>query len=58
MYIMNGVTLPPPWIRNLPWSALIASTFALAGSGSIDVVLTAFIVAVALQFMARVVDRS
>ena len=54
---MNGVTLPPPWIRNLPWSALIASTFALAGSGSIDVVLTALIVSVLLQFRAIRLDR-
>ena len=31
MYIMNGFTPPPHWIRNLPWYALTATTFALAG---------------------------
>ena len=49
--------IPPHWIRNLRGYGLIATTFALAGSWSIDVVLTALIVAVTLQFLAIVVDR-
>jgi len=50
--------IPPPWIRNLRWYSLMATTFALAWSWawSIDVILTALIVAVALQFLAIVLD--
>ena len=54
MYIMK---IPAPWIRNLRWYSLIATTFALAGSGSIDRVLHSLRVAVLLQFIAIILDR-
>jgi hypothetical protein len=57
MYIMK---IPPLWIRNLRWYSLMSTTFALAWAWawSIDVVLTALIVAVGLQWLALVLDRS
>jgi hypothetical protein len=50
--------IPAPWIENLRWYSLIATTFGLAWSWawSIDVVLTALIVAVTLQFVAIILD--
>jgi len=50
--------IPPPWIRNLRWYSLMATTFALAWAGAwgIDVILSALTVAVALQFLAIVLD--
>ena len=52
--------IPPHWIRNLRWYSLIATTFALAWSWAwgIDVVLHSLMVAVALQFVAIVLDRN
>ena len=55
---MYRMKIPPHWHRNLRWYSLMATTFALAWAWawSIDVVLTALIIAVGLQFLAIVLD--
>jgi hypothetical protein len=57
---MYRMKIPPNWIRNLRWYALMASTFGLAWAWawSIDVVLQSLLVAVLLQWLALLLDRS